>query len=96
MKLTEYVESLDLEIKVTFGANRAGPWIANICKRNGFSVDYKDSRDDCMLRSATGWGKTPDEALLDLCKNIKSHKFIVFGQSNDERNILPLPNLEYL
>lgn len=49
-----------------------------------------------MLRSATGWGKTPDEALLDLCKNIKSHKFIVFGQSNDDRNILPLPNLEYL
>lgn len=93
MKLTEYVESLDLKLHIYFGANQSGPWISNIQKEYG-TVDFKNSSDDCMLRTATGWGKTPIESLVNLCKSLNEHKYIIINSNTEQRLQLPLPRLE--
>ena len=92
MKITDYVAALNLELKVRFGANQVGPWIASIYNRSGLTVDFKNSYDDCMSRSCTGWGQTPDLAIANLITNLKEHKYIVINQSKDDRLKLPLPD----
>lgn len=76
MNILEYVSALDVELKIRFGSNQAGPWIANIVDKNGFSISGADGLDDCMDRGMTGWGKTPDLAIHDLCQSINTHKYL--------------------
>lgn len=79
MLLIEYVELSGLTLRVEFTDTRnSGPFIANLIDPNtSYCIQCKESSDDVMLRSCTGWGKTADEAVSNLCKNLMKMKLVV-------------------
>lgn len=91
VSLLSLVDICDLRLEVNYHHAQAGPWIAVLRDKKGLYVSCKDSADDHMDRGVTGWGEQPHQAILDLCKNLQTHKYII---GNDRRNI-PIPDLFY-
>jgi hypothetical protein len=76
MTLYEFAELCDVEIHVYHSPGAVSKWIANF-KDPFHEVFFKESEDDIMARYTTGWGETPQAAMMDLIKNMDSVKYLV-------------------
>lgn len=92
MALEEICDLLKLEIQVRYVPDAVGPWITNLIKPYG-EVFFKESNDDCMARSCTGWGKTPEESIANFKLNLfKSElKYIVIQKACGDRQKFGIP-----
>jgi hypothetical protein len=82
MKLTEYCDALNLELKVVYYPNQKDRWSASL------PVEVKDGG---FLTSTFGNGTSPFEAIDAYIKKIKG-KTIVFGAYTNERREYVVPS----
>jgi hypothetical protein len=96
MTLQEFCDVAQLEIEVYYSPCSAGPWISHLRKPYG-SIDFKESSSDIMLRTQSGWGKTPTAALSALVINLNTSSctLAVIQNAKGERNIIGLPKFEW-
>ena len=86
MKLTDYANAINKDLKMTYYANQESPW--------RISIDGLEIMDEGLLVSRFGHGQTPDEAILDYSE-LLSGEFIVFNPYSQDRVEFTVPVLEF-
>lgn len=88
MNLLDFTQTLGLKIRIQY-PDINGHFYAQI--EGGETKEYAESK---LLCSATGWGKTPDDALRELAKEL-SEKVLVTNAMLETRKEFNVGNLEY-
>lgn len=90
MKITEYSDVLNINIKLTYYHNQSNRWCATFER-----AETKINATSGILTSEHGNGKTPKEAIENYINSIKG-KLLVIGAYTENRREYKVPdNLEY-
>ena len=85
MKLTEYCDALNVELRITYYPVQAGRWTAAID-----GAEIKDKPDSGVLASTYGNGKSPELAAIDYVQKITG-KIIVLNAMSYRRREFTVP-----
>jgi len=85
MKITEFADMIDEQIRLTYYPNQNMRWSASFERG-----EIKESPRATTLLSTFGDGKTPYEALKNLVPKIEG-KTIVFNAMGDNRKVFKVP-----
>lgn len=83
MELPDFLDALDVELELTRYSNQEGLWCARFA-----SCEIKD---DCILISAHGNGKTPVEAVNDYISEIRGKRMVMHAMSKEMRREFNVP-----
>ena len=89
MKVTEYCDALNLEIRLTYYPNQNGRWTASFV-----SCEVKESPDAFVLSSAYGDGRSPEGAIAAYVERIKGRILVVDAMREGVRTYAVPKSLE--
>lgn len=89
MKLTDWAQAVNARLAVFYN-HRENIWVARI-----ENVEFMSEVNVRIIGTRSGSGRTPDEALADLCTAISGSTMITDGLQPARRRELMVPSLEH-
>jgi len=86
MTITEYVDAINCNIKITYYHNQDNRWCASF-----EHAEIKDYKGSGILASTHGNGKTPNNALLDYLTQIAGKTLVFNATGGDKRREYKVP-----